>query len=520
MTAPASPQRADPDQESTIAHVPEKTLAAVKQLEALCGIKEFGDYELLSEIARGGMGVVYKARQKGLGRIVALKMIKSGKLACEDDRKRFRIEAMAAAKLQHPNIVAIHDVGEVDGQAYFSMEYVPGSSLHQRVAKEVLPSKLAAHYVEHVARALHYAHQKGVLHRDLKPANILLDEKDQPKLTDFGLAKVIADAEAAQPAGEATRTGAVLGTPSYMSPEQAAGLTREIGPAADIYGLGAVLYELVTGRPPFKAESSLETILQVLHQDAVPPRLLNRNLDSDLETICMKCLEKDAKTRYASAEALAEDLARYLQNEPISARSVNILERLGRTLVRSQHDKEFRHWGQGLIALGVVIFMSHLATSLLLRAHDPEPVAYWGPRSLMLVLIAIGLYRYRPHSLFLPTSSAERVVWAVWLGYLLAFASLFWVVELLSPGAAHRHFLIYGPSMALSGMAFFVMGAHIWGGCYLIGVGFLLLAPLFAYHGHSEWSIWLPMWFGAVWATALFILGARYWWLGRNVETK
>jgi serine/threonine protein kinase len=517
MPAPSPSEKARLDNEPTITHVPTATVAEAVKIEPVPLNREFGDYELLSEIARGGMGIVYRARQKGLNRVVALKMILAGKLAGEDDRKRFRTEAKAAAKLQHPNIVAIYDVGEVDGQAYFSMEYVPGSSLHQRVVKDVMPSRMAAHYMEQIARALHYAHEKGVLHRDLKPANILLDENDQPKLTDFGLAKVVAAAEAAfQPSDPAqpTRTGAVLGTPSYMAPEQAGGLTKEVGPPCDIYGLGAVLYELVTGRPPFKAESPLETVMQVLNQDPLPPRLLNRNVDSDLETICMKCLEKEPKLRYASAEALADDLQRYLQKEPISARSINLLERLGRTLARSHNDKEFRHWGEGLIGLGAIIFLCHLATSVLLREQYPDWISYWGPRSFMLAIIAAGLFRYRPHSLFLPTSSAERVVWAVWLGYMLAFGSMFVVMHVLGSGAEHPHLHVYGPATALSGMAFFIMGAHVWGGCYIIGVLFLALAPAMA---HYTASLWAPMWFGTMWGTALFILGARYWVLGKSM---
>jgi eukaryotic-like serine/threonine-protein kinase len=518
MTAPRGTKSANEDNLSTVTHVPGTSRVSSSERPVVRADKEFGNYELLAEIARGGMGIVYKARQKGLTRIVALKMILAGKLANADDVKRFRIEAEAAAQLQHANIVAIYDVGEVEGQPYFSMEYVKGTSLQQRVDKEVLPSRLAAHYVEQVARALFYAHQKGILHRDLKPANILVDESDRPKLTDFGLAKVLAAAEAAQNKDnpdQPTRTGTVLGTPSYMAPEQAGGLNKELSPACDIYGLGAVLYELISGRPPFKAESSLETIMQVLHQDPLPPRLLNRNIDVDLETICMKCLEKDPRLRYATAEALADDLHRYLQNEAISARSINILERLGRTLSRSEHDKEFRHWGEGLIGLGLIIFIAHLCTSLLLRSEYREPIAFWGPRSLMLIGILIGLLRYRPHSLFLPTSSAERVVWAVWLGYLLGFGSIFWVTTTLERGSEHPHLMVYGPATVLSGMAFFVMGAHIWGGCYVIGIIFMLLAPLLTYFAGSDWS---PLWFGTIWASALFVLGVRYLYLAKAVD--
>jgi WD40 repeat protein/tRNA A-37 threonylcarbamoyl transferase component Bud32 len=272
-----------------------------------------GDYELLSEIGRGGMGVVFKARHVRLHRVVALKMILSGLLARPEDLQRFETEAAAAAQLQHPNIVALYEAGTQDGQPYFSMEYVSGSSLAQRVALGVLPGRLAASYLERLARAVQYAHVRGIIHRDLKPANVLLDEEDQPKITDFGLAKVL------QSDSGQTRTGAVVGTPSYMAPEQARA-RKDVGPACDVYSLGAILYELLTGSPPFRGETALATLALVADKDPVAPRLLNPRVDRDLETVCLKCLEKDPARRYASAEALAEDLRRYLDGEPISAR--------------------------------------------------------------------------------------------------------------------------------------------------------------------------------------------------------
>jgi WD40 repeat protein len=278
------------------------------------------DYELLSEIGRGGMGVVFKARHVRLNRVVALKMILGGALAHAEDLQRFDTEAAAAAQLQHPGIVALYEVGAHEGQPYFSMEFVSGSSLAQRVAPGPLPGPQAAAYLEKTARAVHYAHGRGILHRDLKPANVLLDDNDQPKITDFGLAKLL-ETDSGQ-----TRTGAVVGTPSYMAPEQAAA-RKDLGPACDVYGLGAILYELLTGRPPFRGESPLATLHQVADVDPVPPRLLNPKVDVDLETICLKCLEKEPVRRYASAGSLADDLRRFQAGEPITARRLGAFGR-------------------------------------------------------------------------------------------------------------------------------------------------------------------------------------------------
>jgi outer membrane protein assembly factor BamB len=283
--------------------------------------RTFGDYELLEEIARGGMGVVYRARQVSLNRTVALKMILAGQLATPADVQRFRAEAQTAAGLQHPNIVAIHEVGEHGGQHYFSMDFVEGKSLADVVRDGPLPPDRAIRYVQAVAEAVHYAHQHGTLHRDLKPANVLLDPFDQPRVTDFGLAKRVG----ADPG--LTASGAILGTPSYMSPEQASGKRGQVGPASDVYGLGAVLYELVTGRPPFRAATVLDTLLQVMEAEPAPPRLLNPQIGRDLETIILKCLAKDPARRYASAQELADDLRALREGRPIRARRPGLAER-------------------------------------------------------------------------------------------------------------------------------------------------------------------------------------------------
>jgi eukaryotic-like serine/threonine-protein kinase len=254
--------------------------------EAGARLKYFGDYELLEEIARGGMGVVWKARQTNLHRDVALKMIRAGALASPEEVQRFLREAEAAANLQHPNIVAIHEVGEHDGQHYFSMDYVAGRDLGALVKEGPLSAQVAARYVKIIAEAIHFAHQRGILHRDMKPQNVLIDAADQPRITDFGLAKILKDDS------RLTQSGVVMGSPSYMPPEQAAGRHGDIGPASDVYSLGAMLYELLTGQPPFHAATALATLLDVMEAEPAAPRRLNAHVPSDLETICLKCLEK------------------------------------------------------------------------------------------------------------------------------------------------------------------------------------------------------------------------------------
>jgi tRNA A-37 threonylcarbamoyl transferase component Bud32 len=271
-------------------------------------------YEILGELGRGGMGVVYKARQVKLNRVVALKMILAGGHAGEADLARFRTEAEAIARLQHPNIVQIHEVGEHEGKPFFSLEFCPGGSLEKRLDGTPLPPQDAARLVQALAGAMHAAHNANVIHRDLKPANVLLTADGTPKVTDFGLAKMLDEG------GNPTVSGAVLGTPSYMAPEQASGKNKAVGPPADIHALGAILYELLTGRPPFKAATHLDTILQVVSDEPVPPTQLQPKTPRDLETICLKCLEKEPGKRYGSAEALADDLRRFLEGDPVRAR--------------------------------------------------------------------------------------------------------------------------------------------------------------------------------------------------------
>lgn len=290
---------------------------------------ELGEYELIEELARGGMGVVYKARQRRLNRVVALKMILAGEFADTDAVQRFHAEAEAAARLDHPGIVPIYEVGEDDGRHFYSMGLVRGRSLQSRIAEESLDVREAAELMANVTDAVEYAHQRGIVHRDLKPSNVLLDEEGAPRITDFGLAKRL------ETDNELTMDGQVLGTPSYMPPEQAQGFANQVGPASDVFALGAMMYAATTGRPPFRAASLAETLKQVIEAEPVPPRRLNSAIDQDYETICLKCLQKSPASRYASAGELADDLRRFLAGEPIHARPIGRLERAGKWVRRN-----------------------------------------------------------------------------------------------------------------------------------------------------------------------------------------
>jgi serine/threonine protein kinase/tetratricopeptide (TPR) repeat protein len=328
---------------------------------------DFGDYEVQEEIGRGGQGVVYRARQKSLNRTVALKVIGLGHWATEAHVKRFRLEAEAAARLDHPCIVPIHEVGEREGCCYFSMNLVEGSQLDAMAKDEPMPLRRAAELIAKLARAVHYAHEHGILHRDIKPGNVLLDAKGEPHLTDFGLARLV------ESESSVTQTLDVLGTPSYMAPEQAVGNNAAVGNTTDVYGLGAVLYQLLTGQPPFAGGTTYETIKLLEDTEPRPPRLLNPKVDRDLNTICLKCLEKDPKRRYTSALALAEDLERWLKHEPIRARRTGLVTR-GRKWVRRNPSVAVMAAMLLLFAvpLGVMIWRSESERSAASNAAFPE----------------------------------------------------------------------------------------------------------------------------------------------------
>jgi serine/threonine-protein kinase len=318
-------------------------------------------YEILGELGRGGMGVVYKARQRGLNRLVAIKMILAGSHAGEQQRARFNAEAEAVARLQHPNIVQIHEVGEQDGLPYFSLEFVDGQPLDKKIGGVPYAPREAAHLIETLARAMHFAHQRGIVHRDLKPANILTTRDGVAKIADFGLAKRFEEGDSSQ-----TKSGTIMGSPSYMAPEQARGDVRKIGPLSDLYALGAILYELLTGRPPFHGASPMDTMTQVTRDEPVPPSRSQPKIPLDLETICLKSLQKEPARRYSSCFELAEDLHRYLTGEPILARPVGKLERLWRW---SRRNRALAASAAAILSLLLAVSVGSTWAALAIRAQ-------------------------------------------------------------------------------------------------------------------------------------------------------
>jgi serine/threonine protein kinase len=466
----------------------------------------FGDYELLNEIAHGGMGVVYKARQVSLNRVVAVKMILRGNLASSEDIERFTLEAKAVAKLAHPQIVVIYDVGRCDDQYYYSMEFVEGRSLAEVIRSGPVAPRKAAAYVEQIARALHFAHQNGVVHRDVKPSNVLVDDSGRARVTDFGLAKHVDRGD------DLTLTGQIVGTPAYMAPEQITNRRGEIGPACDIYGMGALLYELLTGRPPFIARDHFSTLLQVLECEPQSPRQLNPNVPRDLEIICLKCLEKEPQRRYASAAELADDLARFLAGESISLSSPKLVNRLVRTLERSQYDREFHTWSRMIMHLAWISLGTHILVYLNRSLELPHPLdGLAAIRLLEVAGMAAVLWGWR-REWFPPQGAPARQLLSLWLGYVAGSLTLILIAYLLTPaGATFNDFLAYPPTAVLASLLFMMLGSSYWGYCYLIGAIFLGLAILMTF-----WLSAAPLVFGAAWAASLSILSLRLGRLASN----
>lgn len=452
-----------------------------------------GDYELVEEIGRGGMGVVYKATQKSLGRTVAIKMLLRRDLASEADIRRFRSEAEAAAQLDHPGIVSVYEVGEWDGLPFYSMQFIEGTTLSRRLAAGPLPARESARLLAAVAEAVEAAHVRGVLHRDLKPSNILIDREGAPHVSDFGLAKRIeADMSV-------THTGAIVGTPCYMAPEQAAGSRGDVGTTSDVWSLGAILYQMLTGRPPFQAANPMDTLLAVLETDPPMPRLINTAVDRDLEMIALKTLQKPQELRYASANALAADLRSFLAGEPIAARRGGLADVAARLFRETHHAVVLENWGLLWMWHSVVVFALCVITDVLAWQQIDSRWPY-------LVLWAGGLALWAPIFWAIrnragPVTAVERQVAHVWGGAMITSVMLFWVEDLLVMPV-----LTLSPVLALlAGLAFFVKAGILSGAFYVQAAVLFATSLVMCVVPDVQHVV-----FGAVSAGCFFVPGLKY----------
>ena len=453
----------------------------------------FGDYELLEELGRGGMGVVYRARQRSLGRTVALKMLLRRDLASPADLARFRSEAEAAARLDHPGIVPIFEVGEHDGLPFYSMRLIEGTTLAKRLAAGPLPPREAAALLAKVADAVQAAHDRGVLHRDLKPSNILIDQAGEPLVSDFGLAKRLEDSESV------THTGAILGTPCYMSPEQAAGSRGDVGPASDVWSLGAILYQTICGRPPFQASTPMDTLLAVLEVDPPAPRSVSPTADRDLEMIALKSLQKPQDLRYATAADLAADLRAALAGEPIAARQGGMADVVARLFRETHHAVVLENWGLLWMWHSVVVLALCCITDVLawegITSRWPYLVLWGGGLALWAPIFWALRHRNGP------VTAVERQIAHVWGGSMIASTFLFAIEQLLGLPV-----LTLSPVLALfAGLVFFVKAGILSGAFYVQAAALFVTALVMCLVPD-----WQHVLFGLVSGLCFFVPGLKY----------
>nr|WP_315850166.1 serine/threonine-protein kinase [Rhodopirellula maiorica] len=454
---------------------------------------EIGDYELIQEIGRGGMGVVFRARQISLDREVAVKMILRGRLASDTDMQRFLAEASATAKLDHPSIVPVYEVGDIDGRPFFSMKYIDGITLAERVSDGPMPQREAAQLVATVARAIQFAHDAGVLHRDIKPSNILLPRDGVPMITDFGLAKQSGSQV------DLTRSGMLVGTPAYMSPEQAGNRRDLVGPSSDVYSLGCVLYFALTGRSPFVAESPMQLVMLVIEQDPSPPRALRPSLDRDLEMIVVRCLQKPIDLRYDSAAALASDLEAYLADEPVAARSGRFGQVVARVFRETHHAAVLENWGLLWMWHSLVLLVACLLTWQLDYHHITNRMAYAGVWTVGLGAWAAVFWRMRQR--MGPVTFIERQVAHVWGASMMAIALMFpleWWLKL--------PVLTLSPMLGIvTAMVFLIKAGMLTGAFYVQAVALLVASVLMALY-----PPWAHLIFGIVGGGSFFVPGYQY----------
>jgi len=456
---------------------------------------KFGKYMLLEEIGRGGMGVIYLARDEETGQEHALKMILHGDQATTTTQRRFHAEAQAAKGLDHPNIIHISDVGQLEGRAYFCMDLIVGETLAERLMRGPMPPRQTARLMMQVARAMDYAHSQGVLHRDLKPSNILIaDEDNRAYIVDFGLARdTTANHESL------TRTGSVIGTPAYMAPEQAAGKRGQVGAASDVYSLGAIMYHMLTARPPFQAASPVDTVLMLLEQDPIPPRVLNRNADRQLEMIAMRCLQKPQDLRYASAGDLADDLERFLNQESVTAERGRFGHVIASMLRDTHHAAIMDNWGR--------LWMWH-ALALLIACTSTQ-IFYWMDVSRWLYFLlwtagfgAWAIIFWTLRRRMGPVTFVERQIAHLWLGSIICIGCLFPFESYLGLPV-----LRLAPLLALiSGMVFLVKASILSGSFYVQAAA--LFATAFVMARFHNWALLI---FGIVSAGCFYFAGARYY---------
>jgi len=455
----------------------------------------FGDYELLAEIGRGGMGIVYKAWEPKLNRHVAIKVSTRANVNSEEDR--WLREVKAVGGLAHPNIVPIYKDGVENSRLYYCMRFVEGKTLAAAMADKPMHTRQAAQFMIAIARAVHYAHEHGVLHRDLKPSNILIDENNQPLVTDFGLAKHMLVDESL------TQTGAIVGTPSYMSPEQAEGSNGRVAitPASDIYSLGAILYELLTGRPPFLAASAVETLLLVRTEEPVRPRALNPQIDVDLEFICRKCLEKSPEHRYQSAAKLADDLEAFLNGEPVSARSSSLVYFFSRLLRETHHAPVLENWGLLWMWHSLKIFSLCAVTSAM---HYGGITEHWPYMALWSIgLVAWGFIFMNLRRRGGPVTFVERQIAHAWGAGVIASIGIFLVEWMLG-----RPVLELTPVLSIAAGMVFLVKAGTLAGWFYVAAGLCFLAAIPMTLVGPTWS---PLIFGAISAIGFFVPGLKYY---------
>jgi predicted Ser/Thr protein kinase len=453
-----------------------------------------GDYNLIEELGRGGMGVVFRARQISLDREVAIKMILRGRLANEADLQRFLAEASATARLEHPNIVPVYEAGDIDGRPFFSMQLVVGETLADRVANHgPLPQRETASIVAAIARATGFAHDHGVLHRDLKPSNILLAADGTPLITDFGLAKQSGSG------ADLTQSGMLVGTPAYMSPEQAGGRRNLIGPASDVYSLGCVLYFALTGRSPFVSDSPMETVMLVIEQDPIAPRALCPKLDRDLEMIVVRCLQKPIDLRYPSGEALAQDLEAYLADERVAARSGRFNQVLARVFRETHHAAILENWGTLWIWHSMVLLIAGLLTWQMDYMGITQAGIYVAVWTLGIGTWAAVFWKLRQR--MGPVTFVERQIAHVWGASMVAIAMLF-PLELLM----NLEVLALSPLLGVIAAMVFIIKAGMLSGVFYIQAAALLITALLM----AIWPEYGHLIFGVVSAACFFIPGFKY----------